>query len=169
MAETTSTTAQAKQAIDLQPIRDILAKLPGPADSRLIGILQQAQDAYGYLPEPVMDEISRLTKIPVSRIYGVATFYAQFYLKPRGRHTVRCCLGSVCNARGAPRVLATVEKTLGVTEGESTADYQFHLETAACLGVCLLAPVMMVGSQYFGAMSAQRVERVLKMYGREKR
>lgn len=157
-------TAQTAKAVDLQPIRDIIAKLHGPAESHLISILQQAQDAYDYLPAPVMDEISRLTKIPVSRIYGVATFYAQFYLKPRGRHIIRCCLGTACHVRGAPRVIEAVEKALDVKEGSSTADMKFYLQIVACLGMCFLAPGMMIDSEYYGGLNPQRVDKILKNY-----
>jgi len=132
--------------------------------SNLIGVLQDVQDRYGYLPPKGLEEISRRTKIPLSRVYGVVSFYSQFYTTPRGRHTVRCCRGTACHVKGAGRVFDAIRRALGIDEGETTPDMMFYLETVACVGTCFLAPVMMIDDQYFGDLTPQRVESVLKTY-----
>jgi NADH-quinone oxidoreductase subunit E len=131
------------------------------AASDLIPVLQKVQQHYGYLPEPVVEEIARLTGIPASRIFGVVTFYAQFTTVPKGRHTVRVCQGTACHVRGAHEVLRAVEKDLSVKPGETTNDLDFSLETVACLGACSFAPVMTVDGQYFAKMRGSRVAPVL--------
>ena len=135
-----------------------------PASANLIGVLQRVQGHFGYLPASALREISRRMRIPLSRIYGVVSFYAQFYNQPRGRHTIRCCRGTACHVKGAGHVLDAVRRTLGIDEGQTTADMQFYLETVACLGTCFLAPVMMIDNQYFGMLTPQRVESILRDY-----
>lgn len=147
-------------------IRQLLDALQVSPQSNLISLLQQVQDRFGYLPPAALQEISRRTRIPLSRVYGVVSFYAQFYTEPRGRHTIRCCRGTACHVKGAGRVLDAVQRTLGIQEGETTPDLQFYLETVACLGTCFLAPVMMIDNQYFGRLTPQRVESILRSYGR---
>ena len=130
----------------------------------LIGILQEVQERFGYLPAPALEEISRRMKIPLSRVYGVVSFYAQFYTEPRGRHTIRACRGTACHVRGARRVLAAIQRSLGIEEGQTTPDMMFYLETVACLGTCFLAPAMMIDNQYYGKLTPQRVQTILKSY-----
>jgi NADH-quinone oxidoreductase subunit E len=113
-----------------------------------------------------LEEISRRTKTRLSRIYGVVTFYAQFYTEPRGRHTVLCCRGTACHVKGASEVLESVKRTLGIDRGQTTPDLKFYLETVACLGTCFLAPVMMIDSQYFGKLTPRRVRTILENYGK---
>jgi len=134
---------------------------------QLIPLLQQLQDAYGYLPPPVLMWLSKRTGIPTSRMYGVITFYAQFYLEPHGKHTVRCCRGTACHVRGGKKVINTVISTLGIEDGETTDDMLFSLETVACLGACALAPVMVVDNTYYGKMTARRAEQVLRQLAQE--
>jgi len=154
-------------AVSLPTDEDVNALLDeldvGPR-SNLIGLLQDVQERFGYLPPSALREINRRTKIPLSRIYGVVTFYAQFYTEPRGRHTIVCCRGTACHVKGAARVLDAVKKVLGIEEGESTPDLKFYLETVACLGTCFLAPVMMIDDQYYGKLTPQRAETILKNY-----
>ena len=132
--------------------------------TNLIGLLQEVQDRFGYLPPAALAQISRRAKIPLSRIYGVVSFYAQFYTEPRGRHTVRACRGTACHVKGAGRVLETLKRSLGIEEGQTTDDMMFYLETVACVGTCFLAPVMMIDSQYFGDLTPQRVQSILKSF-----
>lgn len=134
-------------------------------ESNLIAVLQDVQERIGYLPRFSLEEISLRTGIPLSRVYGVVSFYAQFYTEPHGKHTIRCCRGTACHVKGAPRVLDSVERILGITEGQTTDDLAFYLETVACLGTCFLAPAMMISDQYFGKLTPQRVERILRSYG----
>jgi NADH-quinone oxidoreductase subunit E len=102
--------------------------------------------------------------VPLSSVYGVVTFYAQFHLTPRGRHTIRACQGTACHVKGARRVLDVIERRLGIQPGETTLDLRFTLETVACLGACFLAPTMMVDDQYFGKLTPRDVESVLEQF-----
>ena len=145
-------------------VRVLLDQLNVTSGGNLIGLLQEVQGRFGYLPAAALAEISRRTRIPLSRIYGVVSFYAQFYTEPRGRHTVRACRGTACHVKGAGRVLDSICRTLGIDDGQTTADMMFCLETVACLGTCFLAPAMMIDSQYFGRLTPQRVESILKSY-----
>jgi NADH-quinone oxidoreductase subunit E len=141
-----------------------LDSLDAPPETNLIGALQEVQDRFGYLPSPVLEGMSERSGIPLSRIYGVVTFYSQFYTEPRGRHTILCCRGTACHVKGAGRVLEAVERELGVEEGESTPDLMFYLETVACLGTCFLAPVMMIDSEYYGMLTPQKVATILQNF-----
>jgi len=145
-------------------IASALDRLAVSPESNLIAVLQEVQERFGYLPAPALRQISRRTRIPLSRVYGVLSFYAQFYTEPRGRHTVRCCRGTACHVRGAGRVLDAVEKELGVGEGETTPDLLFYLETVACLGTCFLAPVMMIDNGYFGNLAPESISAILGSY-----
>ena len=142
----------------------LFAELRISPESNLIAVLQQVQARFGYLPPEALKEISRRTKIPLSRIYGVVSFYAQFYTEPHGRHTIRVCRGTACHVKGGGRVLEAVEQEIGISEGESTPDLMFYLETVACLGTCFLAPVMMIDNQYFGKLTPERVKTILRSY-----
>lgn len=145
-------------------IASALDRLAVSPASNLIAVLQEVQEKFGYLPAPALKEIGRRTHIPLSRIYGVLSFYAQFYTEPHGRHTVRCCRGTACHVKGAGRVLDAVERELGIGEGETTPDLLFYLETVACLGTCFLAPAMMIDNLYFGKLTPRRVQSVLRSY-----
>lgn len=140
----------------------ILARFESVGSEDLIPILQQIQDEFGYLPEPILTYVSERTGIPTSRMYGVITFYAQFSLVPRGRHTIRSCSGTACHVRGAKLVREAVSTELGIPEGGTTDDRRFTLETVACVGTCFLAPVMMVNEQYFGLLTQDKATSVLK-------
>jgi len=142
----------------------LLDELDDLCRSNLIGALQEIQGRYGYLPRPALAALGRRARVPLSRIWGIVTFYSQFYTEPRGRHTIRCCRGTACHVKGADRILDTIRSALGIQEGESTPDRTFHLETVACLGTCFLAPVMMVDSHYFGNLTPQKVEAVLRNF-----
>ena len=144
---------------------DLPGRLSASAASvNLIGILQQVQEGFGYLPPAALEQISLRTGLPLSRIYGVVSFYAQFYTEPRGRHTIRCCRGTACHVKGAARILDAIRRTLKIDEGQTTPDMLFYLETVACLGTCFLAPAMMIDNQYFGRLTPQRVQSALKSF-----
>jgi len=147
--------------LDLGPLGAILESMPDAGQTDLIPLLQEIQKAYGYLPKPILMEMSRRTGIEASRIYGVATFYEQFYLEPHGRHTVRCCRGTACHVKGGPKIIKTVKQALGIEPGETTEDMEFSLETVACLGACALAPVMIVDGTYHGKMTYRKASLVL--------
>jgi len=150
--------------IDLTPVARIVSEYVHDYESHLIAILQQTQDEYGYLPKSVMKEITRLTDVPLTRIFGVVTFYSQFTLTPRGKHAIKICNGTACHVRGVDEVKERVKEYLNVTEGETTADFQFTLETVACIGTCFLAPVMMVDDRYFGKLTTDTVADIVKEY-----
>ena len=148
---------------DVNNLDKVIEKYRGKKGT-LIAILQEAQEIYGYLPEEIILHISRKTKVPVARVYGVITFYAKFYLERRGKHTIRACRGTACHVRDAKPVLKVIKQALGIKDGETTEDYQFSLETVACLGACFLAPVMMIDRDYYGKLIPQKVESILKQY-----
>lgn len=137
-------------------------KQPGNStDELLIPLLQEIQERHGYLPREVLEQASRETGIPLSRMFGVITFYTHFRLEPGGSHTVRSCQGTACHVRGARRVADTIREHLGVSEGETTADRKFTYETVQCLGTCFLAPVIMVDDDYHGEMTARSIRKLL--------
>jgi len=148
-------------SIDLSLLAPILERHKEQEDA-LITILQEIQEVYSYLPEEALARLSCETGIPMSRIYAVVTFYAQFYLTPRGKNTIRVCRGTACHVRGGRSLLRAVEDFLGIKEGETTADYEFTLETVACLGACAMGPVVVMNGRYFGKMTPTRAETVLK-------
>jgi NADH-quinone oxidoreductase subunit E len=155
--------AKTEERVDLSKLDPIIEKYRDH-EGALIPLLQEAQQIYGYLPEEVLLRIGRALKISLSRIYGVVTFYAQFYLTRRGRHTVRVCRGTACHVRGGKQVRKAVQQALGIEEDETTADYKFTFETVACLGACALAPVLLVDKTYYGKLTPAKVENVLKQY-----
>ena len=126
--------------------------------SELIPILQQVQKEYGYLPEQEMLDIGKFTGVPESRVYAVASFYAQFRFTPVGRNRVSVCRGTACHVRGAQRVLEEVERQLHVEEGGTTEDLEFTLETVACIGCCALAPCMVVNDKVESKVTTKKVK-----------
>jgi NADH:ubiquinone oxidoreductase subunit E len=152
-----------EQDVDLSRVEAVLARYE-KVESSLIPVLQEVQGLFGYLPEGAIVGVSRGLNVALSRIYGVATFYSQFYLSPRGLHTVRVCRGTACHVRGGKHVLKAVEQALELSEGETTPDFKFTFETVACLGACALAPVLLVDKTYYGKLTPARVEQVLKQY-----
>ncbi len=136
----------------------------GGRKGSLIPVLQQAQDIHGYLPAPVLKQIARKLRLPLSRVYGVATFYAQFHLKPRGKNIIRVCRGTACHVRGVSRVADGMKKSLGIDVGETTDDNQFTYEEVACIGACGLAPVMMINDRTFGKLTPEKADGILKQF-----
>jgi NADH-quinone oxidoreductase subunit E len=148
-------------SVDVQDkLKDIFSHYP--AERReLIPILQETQNAFRYLPAAAIKEIARYLNIPESAVYGVCTFYAKFKLTPLGKKIIRVCRGTACHVRGTQKVLAEVEKVLGIKAGETTPDMEYTLETVACIGACALAPVMMINGEVFGKMTPRKVGEVL--------
>ena len=142
----------------------ILTRLGPVQAGDLIPLLQSLQSAYGYLPSAVLAEVSERTGIPTSRMYGVISFYAQFSMQPRGRHTIRLCCGTACHVRGCKGVADALLDHLGIAEGGTTADGRFTVESVACLGTCFLAPVMMVNHEYFGLLTSSQAQKILKQF-----
>ena len=135
--------------VDLTRLDEILEDYKGQ-NGVVIPILQRAQEVYGYLPKEVMAAISEKANIPLTRLYGVATFYAQFHLTRRGRHLIRVCDGTACHVRGAPRIIEEIENSIHVKPGGSDPDYKYTVEIVYCLGSCGLAPVTVVDDKVYG-------------------
>ncbi len=130
----------------------------------IIPILQRAQDLYGYLPEDAMIEITKKTGISSSQLYGIATFYAQFNLEPRGRHIISICDGTACHVSGAPKLVTAVEEKFNLEAGGSDSEYQYTLEIVYCLGSCGLAPIALVNDQVYGNTTPDSlVEKIMEL------
>jgi len=153
----------AEETLDLAALDEGLEQYKGERGA-VIPILQKTQEIYGYLPAEALRYISDKTAIPLSQLYGVATFYSQFYLTRRGRHTVRVCDGTACHVRGAAKIISALEKELGIKAGETTPDYRVTLEVVYCLGSCGLSPVAVIDGQVVGRLIPEKaVELVRKL------
>ena len=130
----------------------------------LIPVLQRVQEELGYLPPEAMETISQELELPLAEIYGVATFYAQFHLKPRGKNIIRVCRGTACHVRGSLKIMDKFKETLGVGDNETTSDLLFTLEPVACIGACGLAPVLMVNTDTHGRLELDSVMKILDEY-----
>jgi len=124
----------------------------------LISILQDVQERFGYLPKEAMFEVSKFLGIPESRVYAVASFYAQFRFTPMGKNTVMVCRGTACHVKGAPRILDEFKRELGIDENETTEDQEYTLETVACLGCCALAPCAMINDEVAANLTPKKVK-----------
>lgn len=151
------------ESIDLGKMHEIIASYNERiSESDLIPILQQTQDVYGYLPRAALEEISNATGIPRSKIFGVVTFYAQFSMIPRGRHTVKICSGTACHIKGSTEIMEKVKQALDIEEGQTTPDFKYSLEASHCFGTCFLAPVMMIDERYHGKLTPEKAEEIIQ-------
>jgi len=130
----------------------------------LIPVLEDIQEVVGYLPKTIQRRVALGLRIPFSEVYGVVTFYSFFTIKPRGRHTIRTCLGTACYVRGGKRIAETITQTFGIKEGETTPDRRFTFETVRCLGACGLGPAMVVNNDVHGRVKAAKVKEILEPY-----
>ena len=130
----------------------------------LIPLLQDIQAVYGYVPAESIELISRELSIYPVRIYGILTFYTQFYLTPRGRYTIKVCQGTACHVMGGKDILDYISDRLGISEGETTTDGMFSLERVACLGCCGMAPVVVIDNHFYGKCTIQRAGKLLDNY-----
>ena len=144
--------------------KDILRILENHNQDRggLISILEEIQSEYGFLPQEALRIVSEQTGRSLVDIYGVATFYRFFSLKPKGKHLICACLGTACHVRGAPRIVAELEQQLGIKSGQTTEDKEFTLETVNCLGACALGPVVVVDGHYFSKVRKSKVKQLLE-------
>lgn len=133
----------------------------------LMPVLQKAQGIFGYLPEEVQSIIADELRIPLPEVYGVATFYSQFTMKPKGKHKIAVCLGTACYVKGAQLVLNAIKSELGIDVGETTADGLFTIDTTRCIGACGLAPVMMIDSDVHGRLKPENIKEILDKYRHE--
>lgn len=157
----TEITEQADLKTRLEPI---LAKYAGK-QGVLISLLQDVQEEFGFLEEDALSTVADALNLPLSQLYGVASFYSQFYFEPRGKHVIRVCTGTACHIRGAPTIQAKLEEELGIRAGETTEDLTFTLETVNCVGCCALAPVVTVNDRVLN----RREQRTLSAWMREQR
>lgn len=130
----------------------------------LMPILQKAQEIYGYLPLEVQKIIANTMEIPLERVYGVATFYSQFTLNPKGRNRISVCLGTACYVKGSGDIYNALMEKLGIVGGECTPDGRFSLDACRCVGACGLAPVMMVNDDVYGRMTVDAIDGILEKY-----
>ena len=130
----------------------------------LMPIMQRAQDIYGYLPPEVQRHIALSLGIPVSEVFGVATFYSQFLLNPKGEHPVSVCLGTACYVKGSGKIMEKLEEMLGIPSGGITEDLKFSLDATRCIGACGLAPVMTVGDDVYGRLDPNMLKGILAKY-----
>ncbi len=142
-------------------VAEIVQRHAGKRDA-LITVLQEVQGAYGYLPERPLRHVARGLGIPLSRIYGVATFYNQFRFDSPGKYVVRTCRGTACHVSRSPAILAALKEHLGIGEDQTTPDGVFTLQTVACMGCCSLAPVITVNDTTFGRMTPDRAIEVVE-------
>lgn len=150
-------------AFDYGPVEELLEKYQGTKGA-LIPLLQGTQAAYGFLPREAMTRIAEALGEPLSSVFGVATFYAQFRLIPRAKNVVRICHGTACHVSGAPLISLEVEKYLGIEEGGNTEDMMFTLEGVACLGACGMAPVMMINDRTYGKLTPDKAVANIKEF-----
>jgi NADH:ubiquinone oxidoreductase subunit E len=137
------------ETIDLDLLEPILDEYRDQKGA-IIPVLQRAQDKYGYLPKEVLSTLSQKMRVPLSQLYGVVTFYAQFNLERRGKHIIRICDGTACHVRGAPKIVESIGDTFGLKPGQSDPEYKYTLEIVYCLGSCGLAPIAVVDDQVYG-------------------
>ncbi len=147
-----------------KPIRSP-AREPRARRGELLAMLGDVQAQQGYLPESALREVASKLGLPLRDVFGVATFYSAFSLKPRGKHTLTVCLGTACHVRGGSRLADTLASELKVETGETTADGQFSLETVNCLGCCAIGPILLVDGAYHGAMTPQKALKALQNAG----
>ncbi|MHC1706066.1 MAG: NADH-quinone oxidoreductase subunit NuoE [Bacteroidales bacterium] len=146
---------------DLSLLNPLIAKYRGKKGA-VIPLLQGTQEIYGYIPADAFKKLAEGAGLRISDMYGVATFYAQFRLKPVGKHIIKVCHGTACHVQNANAITDSLKEALGVNDGETTPDGLFTLESVACLGCCSLAPVMMIGNDTFGKLTGGQSVKIVK-------
>jgi NADH-quinone oxidoreductase subunit E len=149
------------EAVNLALMEPVLAKHKSQRGA-VIPILQQVQSIYGYLPRPALELMARRLGLPISRIYGVATFYSQFYLERRGRHILKVCDGTACHVKGTPALLSAIREEYGLKPGETTKDFELTMEVVYCLGSCALAPVAVLDEKVVGNLRRDQLSQVVR-------
>jgi NADH:ubiquinone oxidoreductase subunit E len=152
--------AELELDLELEPLYEILQEYKEQRGA-IIPALQKAQELYGWLPAPVLEIIAKEMNVPLSQVYGVVTFYSQFYLTRRGRHIIRQCDGTACHVRNSAGIISAVENHLGIKAGETTEDYKYTFEVVYCLGSCGLAPVAMIDDQVHGQLVPETMIEIL--------
>lgn len=132
--------------------------------SSLIPLLQDVQDTYHYLPEPALKDIAEFLGIPLSRVFGVATFYNQFRLAPIGKNVIKVCRGTACHVKNSANLLFALETATCTKAGQTSRDKNFTLETVACIGACSIAPVISINDEFYGRLQVKEIPKILKPY-----
>ena len=140
---------------------DALIQLNEAERGNLISLLQKIQNTYNYLPADALYYISEELRIPPAEVYGVATFYTQFKLTPKGKNVITCCEGTACHVKGGESLLTYLEHTLGIQPGETTADEMFSLESVACLGCCAISPVCIINDRIYGNLTVKELKKIV--------
>ena len=166
MTELSCACKRESEGVDLTLLDDVLARHAAD-EGALIPILQEAQQTYGYLPRAVLAEIAARRQTPYAEVYGVATFYAQFHLAPRGKTIVKICTGTACHVAGAPDVIRAITDELNLAVGATSEDMRFTIEAVACVGCCGLAPVVVVGEHPNGQLDAGKARKLARQLLRE--
>jgi NADH-quinone oxidoreductase subunit E len=156
-----NTETRISEPVDLSLMDPLIEKYRSKKGN-LIPLLQGTQDLYGFIPREAFEKLSDRTGIPLSDMFGVATFYAQFRLSPVGKHIIKVCHGTACHVQNAKEITEALEESLGVKDGQTTEDRLFTLESVACLGCCSLAPVMMISEQAYGKLTGNEAVRIIK-------
>jgi NADH:ubiquinone oxidoreductase subunit E len=149
-----------EETLDLAPLYGVLEEYKARRGA-VIPVLQKAQEIYGWLPQEVLEVVSKEMRVPLSQIYGVVTFYSQFYLTRRGRHIVRQCDGTACHVKGSASIVDTMQSRLAIKAGETTPDYRVTYEVVYCLGSCGLAPVAMVDDKVVGHLVSETMVKIV--------
>ncbi len=129
-----------------------------------VGILQDIQKLYNYLPKEALVHMAKRLDVPLSQVYGLATFYKAFSLKPRGKHLISVCMGTACHVRGAPRIADEIQRRLNIKVGQTTEDNKFTFELVNCLGCCAIGPVMVIDGKYYEHMIVRKIDPILQKY-----
>ncbi|MBN2620213.1 NADH-quinone oxidoreductase subunit NuoE [candidate division WOR-3 bacterium] len=145
----------------METVYKIIDRYPEGGHS-VIQVLQDIQNEFNYLPRERLVEVSQVLRIPLSRLYSIATFYSAFSLNPRGKHVVTVCMGTACHVRGAAAILSEFERKLGVKPGQTTNDKKYTLETVNCLGCCAIGPIVVFDKRYIGEFKLDQVDKLLK-------
>lgn len=146
-----------------EQLHEVIKKHKGEPGA-LMPVLQEAQGIFGYVPMDVQEIIADGLETTLSEVYGVATFYSQFSLKPRGKYVIGVCMGTACYVKGAQQVLDKLSQELGVPVGDTTQDHRFTLEATRCLGACGLAPVMMINDKVYGRLTPEDIPGIIEKY-----
>ncbi|GBE35900.1 NADP-reducing hydrogenase subunit HndA [bacterium BMS3Bbin07] len=147
----------------MQDIREKILEAYHENEGNVISLLQDIEESFGYLPQDAIDWFSEQLDIPPSRFYGIATFYAQFHLKPRGENIITACCGTACHVKGSERLINSLMRELHIPSGEDTSeDKKFTVEKVNCVGACSIAPVVIINKEVHGKMTADRLMKEIR-------
>ena len=150
-----------------EDVSAVLDSFPDAKREQLIPILQAVQERLGYLPRDAMIDVGKRLKLPVSKVYGVATFYNQFRFQPRGKVHCLVCRGTACHVKGSAAVLDALKQALKIEPGQTTRDGKFSIEVVACIGACGLAPVVAINGEFFAGVTPDKIRKIISQYSKE--